>query len=109
VFVDPSAASFIAQLWSDGWDGVRSADNAVEDGIRDVSNLIAADRFRVHDSCQGLIDEKVGYVWDPKAAERGEDKPMKVADHGPDAERYGVRGTRRWWRHWIAGPTADAA
>ena len=28
------------------------------------------------------------YAWDSKAQERGEDKPLKVNDHGPDALRY---------------------
>lgn len=116
-FVDPSAASFIQQLHRDGWSGVRGADNDVEDGIREVSTLLSRNRLRVHVSCgaghrsvggseNGLIDEKGSYVWDPKAAERGEDKPLKVADHGPDAERYGVRGTSRWWRRWTVGVEA---
>jgi hypothetical protein len=48
-------------------------------------------------------------VWDPKAALRGEEKPLKVDDHGPDALRYRVMGTRRWWRHWLTGPLAEAA
>lgn len=30
------------------------------------------------------------YVWDEKAAERGEDKPAKVNDHCMDAVRYFV-------------------
>lgn len=120
VFVDPSAASFVTQLWHDGWQGVHGADNAVDDGLREVSTLLAADRLKIvagpfatanraGTGCDGLIDEKAGYVWDPKAAAKGEDAPLKVNDHGPDAERYGVRGTRRWWRHWIAGALAEAA
>lgn len=109
IFVDPSAASFIAQLHEDGWQGVHGADNAVDDGIRSVSTLLAADRLKVHSSCSGLTDEMVGYVWDSKAASRGEDKPVKERDHGPDALRYFASGTRRVWRHWIAAPVADAA
>lgn len=101
VYVDPSAASFIAQLHRDGWDGVRGADNAVADGIRSVASLLTADRLKVHESCEGLITEQTGYVWDEKAALKGEEKPLKVDDHGPDAERYGVMGTRQWWRHWL--------
>lgn len=30
------------------------------------------------------------YVWDEKAAEHGEDKPVKVNDHCMDAVRYFV-------------------
>jgi PBSX family phage terminase large subunit len=109
IFIDPSAASFVAQMWRDGWPGITPADNAVEDGIRSVSSLLGADRLRVHESCTGLIDEKVGYVWDPKAGERGEDKPLKQRDHGPDAERYAVMGLRRWWRDWLTVDLDQAA
>jgi len=28
------------------------------------------------------------YVWDPKAQERGEDKPLKQQDHAMDRNRY---------------------
>jgi PBSX family phage terminase large subunit len=109
IIVDPSAASFIVQLYEDGWQGVQGADNRVEDGIRSVSSLLAADRLRIHESCRGLIDEKVGYVWDPKKQERGEDAPLKVADHGPDAERYGVMGLRQQWRPWLVSELPSAA
>jgi PBSX family phage terminase large subunit len=120
MIVDPSAASFSAQLWRDGWHGVRGAENAVADGIRATSSLLAADRLRIvggpattattkGTGCDGLIAEKSGYVWDPKAAERGIEQPLKVADHGPDAERYGVMGTRRIWRHWLSVDLPEAA
>jgi len=101
VIVDPSAASFIAQAYRDSWVGVTGADNTVADGLRSVASLLAADRLKVHASCTGLIEEMTGYVWDEKAAEKGEEKPLKIDDHGPDALRYGVMGTRRWWRWWL--------
>lgn len=109
ILVDPSAASFIAQLHRDGWSSVRGADNAVEDGLRDVSTLLAADRLKIHGSCDGGIDEMVGYVWDPAAQLRGEDKPLKQRDHFCDSLRYGVRGTRTVWRHWIGQRHLEAA
>jgi PBSX family phage terminase large subunit len=108
MIVDPSAASFIAQLWRDGWGGVRGADNAVADGIRATSSLLAG-RLKVHESCAGLIGEMSGYVWDSKAAEGGVEKPIKLDDHGPDALRYGVMGTRRIWRHWLSVDLPEAA
>jgi hypothetical protein len=40
--------------------------------------------------CQDLVEELMGYSWDPKAQMKGEDKPIKKADHGPDALRYGL-------------------
>lgn len=109
ILVDPSAASFIAQLHRDGWDSVRGADNAVEDGLRDVASLLSADRLKIHRSCVGGIDEMVGYVWSKKAQDRGEDKPLKERDHFPDALRYGIRGTRTVWRHWIGQQALKAA
>ena len=110
IFVDPSAASFIAQLHRDGWARVRGADNAVLDGIRAVSALLGAGRLVIHRSCTGLIGEMAGYVWDEKAAkDRGVEQPLKVDDHGPDALRYGVVAARRWWRHWFTASRTAAA
>lgn len=109
ILVDPSAASFIAQLHRDGWASVRGADNAVEDGLRDVATLLSADRLKIHQSCVGGIDEMTGYVWDPKAQAKGEDRPLKERDHFPDALRYGIRGTRPVWRHWVTTGVASAA
>lgn len=106
IVVDPSATSFITQLHKDAnalgeqW-RPRLADNAVADGIRWTSSLMRGDRLRVDPSCTGLLAEVPGYVWDPKAALLGEDKPVKRDDHSCDALRYGVMGTRRWWRHWL--------
>jgi PBSX family phage terminase large subunit len=96
--IDPSAASFKVQLHRDGVPSVTDADNSVLDGIRLVAALLGTDRLVVHESAAGLIDELPGYSWDDKAAERGEDKPLKVADHYCDALRYAVATTQALWR-----------
>lgn len=96
--IDPSAASFIEQLHRTGLPNLTPADNTVTDGIRSVSSLLAAGRLRIHASCEGLLTEMSGYTWDPKASERGEDAPLKVDDHGPDALRYAIRTTEALWR-----------
>lgn len=106
--VDPSAASFRVQLHNDGWSS-RLGDNDVVDGIRDVSSLFATRRLLVSDRCPELIREVPGYAWDPKASAKGEDKPIKVGDHGLDALRYGIRTTRSAWRYQLAEPFAEAA
>ncbi|MBL3664520.1 PBSX family phage terminase large subunit [Streptomyces sp. M2CJ-2] len=101
VTVDPSAASFSAQLRRDKLTPT-PAKNDVLNGIRTVSSLLAADLLRVHSSCASLISEMPGYAWDDRAAEKGEDKPIKVADHGIDSLRYGLYTTRTLWRHKLA-------
>jgi PBSX family phage terminase large subunit len=90
IVVDPSAASFIAQLRKDGFFNVKKADNEVLDGIRYVSTLLSNNRYFIHESCKNLIKEKASYVWDIKAQQKGEDKPLKQNDHASDAERYGL-------------------
>jgi PBSX family phage terminase large subunit len=95
--VDPSAASFVQQLYRDGLTPTL-ADNSVLDGIRLVSSLFATDRLKIHRSCTSLVDELTGYAWDPKATEKGEDKPLKIDDHGPDALRYAAITTQAVWQ-----------
>lgn len=109
IVVDPSATSFILQLWRDGWDRIRGADNSVTEGIRNVASLRAGGRLKTHVSCVGGIEEISGYVWDPDAAKKGEEKPLKQADHFPDAERYGVMETQSWWLDWQMSEVAEAA
>jgi phage terminase large subunit len=40
------------------------------------------------DDCKNLIREVESYVWDPREAAKGFDKPMKKDDHCTDAIRY---------------------
>ncbi|MYV48175.1 PBSX family phage terminase large subunit [Streptomyces sp. SID2888] len=102
-FVDPSAASFLVQAYEDGFPNLAKADNTVSDGIRNVAGLLAASLLRIHRSCTGLLDELPGYVWDEKAAEKGEDKPVKINDHSVDALRYVIHSTAQEWRPFLAG------
>lgn len=101
VTVDPSAASFSAQLRRDKLTPT-PAKNDVLDGIRTMASLLASGRLLVHSSCKGLIAEMPGYAWDDKAAEKGEDKPIKVADHGIDSARYALFTTRALWQRQLA-------
>lgn len=87
VIVDPSAASFIAELNKRGFTVIQ-ADNDIEDGIRLVATLLNTERIAFSQSCKNTIMEFASYIWDPKAAERGEDKPIKQHDHAMDAVRY---------------------
>lgn len=103
IVVDPSALSFRVQLYRDGI-AAAQGDNAVVDGIRTVSTLFSAGLLKIHESCEGLIGELAGYSWDPKATERGEDAPLKVDDHGPDALRYALHTTLGVWHDLLAAP-----
>ncbi|MFD9813724.1 PBSX family phage terminase large subunit [Streptomyces sp. NPDC059080] len=102
-FVDPSAASFLTQLWADGHPGVARADNSVLDGIRSTATALDSGLLRVHRSCEGLLGELPGYAWSEEAAARGEDKPLKKDDHSVDALRYVVHSTAHEWRHLLKG------
>lgn len=107
VAVDPSAASFKLQLYRDGLTNVVDADNSVLDGIRVVMSLLATGRLVVHRSCTELLDEIPTYGWDSKASEKGDDKPVKLDDHGCDALRYAVVTTEAIWRSWLPSALDD--
>ena len=95
IIVDPSAASFIAELRSRGYIVV-PVNNDVLDGIRLMSTLFELKKIMVHERCTGLIDELRSYVWDEKAARIGEDRPVKDLDHGPDSARYRCNALPSW-------------
>ncbi|CAL9606891.1 hypothetical protein SUDANB95_05507 [Actinosynnema sp. ALI-1.44] len=106
IYIDPAAADFSAQLFYDGVSNVANAINDVVPGIRTISSLLAAYRLKVSDACPGVIEEFPGYSWDPKASEKGEDKPIKVDDHGLDDARYVVHSTEPIWQPALRLPVA---
>lgn len=85
--VDPAAASFKVELTNMGLPVV-NADNDVTQGIRVIASMLGAGQLHVTDRCAGVINEAPGYSWDPKATEKGQDAPIKTADHSLDALRY---------------------
>ena len=89
MIVDPSAASFIVELRKRGYKVIK-ANNDVLDGIRLVGMLLNLEMLIFSSSCTETIKEFASYIWDEKAAEHGEDKPVKQHDHGCDAVRYFV-------------------
>ena len=99
VIVDPSAASFIAELKKRNIK-VKKASNSVLDGIRFVSMLLNIKAILFADSCEETRKEFGSYVWDEKALDRGQDAPVKQHDHCMDAVRYFcytvIRKERRW-------------
>lgn len=87
VILDPAAASFKTQLEKDGYK-VKKAKNDVLDGIRFVATLLLSGSIFIDASCENLLKEFASYIWDAKAGDRGEDKPVKEHDHALDALRY---------------------
>ncbi len=115
VFVDPAAAEFKVQLQRGGWGGggadspppYANGMNRVGAGIGLVSALLSTDQLLIHSSCTELLGEIPGYVWDTKAAQKGEDAPVKLNDHAVDALRYAVATSRPMWQPFL--PQIDAA
>ena len=87
IIIDPSAASFIAELKKRGY-SIKKAKNDVLDGIRFVASLLNEGKIAISDQCPNTIKEFGSYIWDQKASEHGEDKPVKQHDHAMDALRY---------------------
>ena len=98
VIIDPSAASFKAEMTKRGIWHV-DADNDVNEGIR-ISSMVLNQRLVrfCRQTVQKTIQEMQSYAWDPKAAQRGEEKPLKIHDHGPDAFRYFAKNDVPYWR-----------
>lgn len=89
IIVDPSAASFITVLRKRGYTVIK-ASNDVLDGIRATQTAMNTGKIVFSQNCKNLFKELASYVWDDKAAEHGEDKPVKQHDHAMDAMRYFV-------------------
>jgi len=87
LYIDPSAASFKAELRKRGIATI-DANNDVLDGITTLASELKKGNLFIKPNCKNLIRELEGYVWDNKAAEKGEDKPVKKNDHLIDALRY---------------------
>ena len=91
IYVDPAAASFKIELKRrENSIPVRDANNNVLEGIRSLSSMLANGDLKILSSCRKLINEIQGYCWDPKAAEKGEDAPLKRFDHEIDSLRYAI-------------------
>lgn len=91
IIVDPSAASFIQTIKKHGRFRTKEANNDVLDGIRNTAAELNAGRLLFCDCCHDIFDEFGAYVWDSKASDKGEDKPVKSSDHAMDDMRYFVQ------------------
>jgi PBSX family phage terminase large subunit len=89
IYIDPSAAAFKADLRKHGYHPI-DANNDVFNGIGYLTNEVRNGNLYICKECPNLIREMESYVWDAKASEKGEDKPMKKDDHLIDALRYAI-------------------
>lgn len=87
LYIDPSAAAMKEELRRKGLHPI-DANNDVYNGITHMVSEMRDGNLYVLSKCENTIREIESYVWDPKASERGEDKPLKVDDHCMDALRY---------------------
>ena len=90
IIIDPSAQSFIATIKKKGRFAVRPARNDVLEGIQNMATALNTGKILYNDCCEETFREFASYVWDEKAAERGEERPVKQNDHQLDADRYFV-------------------
>ncbi|MHC8464499.1 PBSX family phage terminase large subunit [Weissella tructae] len=89
IILDPAAASFKSELKQHGY-SVKRAKNDVVNGIRAQMNAMDQGKIKWSSTCKHTFKELNAYIWDNKAADRGEDKPIKEHDHCLDADRYFV-------------------
>lgn len=97
LYVDPAAASLKIALRRENLP-VIDAKNDVLLGIKICSKFIGGKNLLIHRRCSTLREQIQSYAWDAKAADRGEDRPVKKNDHICDALRYAICS---------AFPTAD--
>ncbi len=88
IIIDPSATSFIQTIKKYSKFKVIKAKNDVKEGIENTGTALNTKRILIDKSCKNMIREFYSYMWDEKAAERGEEKPIKQNDHCCDALRY---------------------
>lgn len=89
IYVDPAAASLKIALRQEDLP-VLDANNDVLLGIKICSKFISGKNIVIQRGCTVLREHLQSYAWDPKAADRGDDKPVKKNDHICDALRYAV-------------------
>lgn len=90
IIVDPAAEDFKLELKNRGY-RVKNADNDVLEGIRQTAAMMQMGALKVDVSCTKIRQELETYIWDQKAKERGEERPLKQKDHAMDAMRYIVK------------------
>lgn len=87
IYMDPSAEAFHLELRKRGLHVVH-ANNDVMNGITHTCSEMQKGNLFILEECKNTIRQIESYVWDAKAAIRGEDQPVKIEDDCPDCLRY---------------------
>jgi len=87
IAIDPAAKVLRQEFVKHGLNVIK-AKNDVLPGIEYTRNLLYDGSVIFADSCRDMLPEFASYSWDPKASERGEEKPIKQNDDRMDALRY---------------------
>ena len=95
ICIDPSAAPLIVEIRKNEYFKRRGikiipAKNNVMNGIAVVSYMLQERKFTIEPHCIKDQEEFGAYIWDEKAAERGEDEVVKTNDHCMDRNRYAI-------------------
>lgn len=89
IYIDPSALAMKLELQRRGMHVVE-ANNDVLPGIEIMTTEMGKGNLFVCAECKNLIREIENYVWDTTQSDKGNDAPVKKADHAVDALRYAV-------------------
>ena len=87
IAIDPAAKVLRLEFAKHGLHVIK-AKNDVLPGIDFTRSLIYRGYLTFHSSMKHLLQEFGTYSWDPKASERGEEKPIKQGDDCVDTARY---------------------
>jgi PBSX family phage terminase large subunit len=91
IIVDPSAASFKAELLRRGMWVVDADNDVMEHGIRNTASFLHQKKIRFQrERCVKSPGEFQSYSWDKKKSDNGTEQPIKKHDHCPDTGRYMV-------------------
>ena len=88
IIYDSATPNFGRLLFDSFQSPTMMAAKDVNEGVRVTQYCLDTGIITMTERTPIAFDQMVLYQWDETAAERGEDKPMKHNDHGPDAVRY---------------------
>ena len=87
IAIDPAAKVLRQEFLRHGLNVIK-AKNEVLAGIEFTRNVLYSGALVLCDRCRMLRSQFSTYSWDPKASERGDEKPIKQNDDAVDALRY---------------------